>query len=146
MKPTDKTYVLFGEKACIEYMGLSMDSFLEYLSEETPSSYDVVFFNALEKPEIVLYAFEQYKQYAMIKEYISKYKSLPKNLIIRLSAMYPDKPVVIPKSLQGISNITASNVHTVQPLGTACKAPQQNGECKECRLCWSGEVVSYELH
>ena len=86
------------------------------------------------------------REYSMIKEYISKYKSLPKNLIIRLSAMYPDKPVVIPKSLQGISNITASNVHTMQPLGTACKAPQQNGECKECRLCWSGEVVSYELH
>ena len=86
------------------------------------------------------------REYSMIKEYISKYKLLPKNLIIRLSAMYPDKPVVIPKSLQGISNITASNVHTLQPLGTACKAPQQNGECKECRLCWSGEVVSYELH
>ena len=86
------------------------------------------------------------REYSMIKEYISKYKSLPKNLIIRLSAMYPDKPVVIPKSLQGISNITASNVHTLQPLGTACKAPKQNGECKECRLCWSGEVVSYELH
>lgn len=86
------------------------------------------------------------REYSTIKEYISKYKSLPKNLIIRLSAMYPDKPVIIPKSLQGISNITASNVHTVQPLGTACKAPQQNGECKECRLCWSGEVVSYELH
>lgn len=86
------------------------------------------------------------REYSMIKEYISKYKSLPKNLIIRLSAMYLDKPVIIPKSLQGISNITASNVHTVQPLGTACKAPQQNGECKECRLCWSGEVVSYELH
>lgn len=86
------------------------------------------------------------REYSMIKEYISKYKSLPKNLIIRLSAMYPDKPVIIPKSLQGISNITASNVHTLQPLGTACKASQQNGECKECRLCWSGEIVSYELH
>lgn len=69
MESIDKAYVLFGEKACIEYMGLSMDSFLEYLSEETPSSYDVVFFNALEKPEIVLYAFEQYEQYAMIKKW-----------------------------------------------------------------------------
>ena len=86
------------------------------------------------------------REYSMIKEYISKYKSLPKNLIIRLSAMYPDKPVVIPKSLQGISNITASNVHTKTPSGTPCKAPEQNGACLDCRECWTDSVISYELH
>jgi hypothetical protein len=86
------------------------------------------------------------REYAMVKEYIDKYGALPENLIIRLSAMYPDKPVIIPKSLEGISNITASNVHTVQPIGSACAAPEQNGECRDCRKCWSSEVVSYKLH
>ena len=86
------------------------------------------------------------REYSMIKEYVAKYGSLPDNLIIRLSAMYPDKPVIVPSSLQGIKNITVSNVHTKTPIGEACKAPQQGGECKECRACWSAVPVSYELH
>jgi hypothetical protein len=60
--------------------------------------------------------------------------------------MYPDQPVKVPASLQNIKNITVSNVHTKQPIGEQCKAPQQNGECKDCRVCWSAVPVSYELH
>jgi hypothetical protein len=86
------------------------------------------------------------REYSMVKEYISKYGSLPNNLIIRLSAMYPDQPVKVPSSLQGIKNITVSNVHTKTPMGEACKAPTQGGECKDCRVCWSAVPVSYELH
>jgi hypothetical protein len=86
------------------------------------------------------------REYSIVKEYISKHGSIPKNLIIRLSAMYPDKPVTIPKSLQNIPNITASNVHTDKPIGNACNAPKQGGACLDCRLCWGNEVVSYAMH
>ena len=86
------------------------------------------------------------REYGMIKAFIAKHGALPANLIVRLSAMYPDKPVIVPKSLQGVANIAVSNVHTGQPMGTACNAPQQNGACNDCRLCWTGETVSYALH
>lgn len=86
------------------------------------------------------------REYGIIKDFIAKHGKLPDNLIVRLSAMYPDKPVIIPKSLQGVKNIAMSNVHTVAPIGNACVAPKQGGECKDCRACWSNETVSYAMH
>ena len=77
------------------------------------------------------------REYAMVKQYIDKFGELPKNLFVRLSAMYPDKPVVVPKSLQGFSNITASNVHTSKAMGKPCV---------DCRACWTNAVISYKLH
>ena len=88
------------------------------------------------------------REYNIIKAFIAKHgkNSIPKNLVVRLSAMYPDKPVIIPASLQNVPGITASNVHTKTPMGSPCKAPQQNGACLDCRECWSDNVVSYALH
>ena len=86
------------------------------------------------------------REFAMVKQYIAKHGALPENLIVRLSAMYPDQPVKVPLSLQGVANIAISNLHTGQPMGTACNAPNQNGACSDCRLCWTGETVSYALH
>lgn len=86
------------------------------------------------------------REYGMVKQYIAKHGALPNNLIVRLSAMYPDKPVKIPASLVGIQNVTISNVHTKTPIGTACKAPEQNGACMDCRACWTNEPISYALH
>ena len=86
------------------------------------------------------------REYGMIKQYIAKHGALPKNLIVRLSAMYPDQPVKVPLSLQGVANVAVSNVHTDKPIGTACNAPANNGACLDCRLCWTGETVSYALH
>jgi len=86
------------------------------------------------------------REYGMIKQYIAKHGALPNNLIVRLSAMYPDQPVKVPLSLQGVANVAVSNVHTDKPMGTACNAPANNGACLDCRLCWSTETVSYALH
>lgn len=88
------------------------------------------------------------REYGVVKAFIAKHgrDALPGNLIVRLSAMFPDRAVVIPASLRGIHNITASNVHTMMPIGTPCRAPEQAGECRECRACWSGDVISYRLH
>jgi len=86
------------------------------------------------------------REYSIIKAFIAKGKTIPKNLIVRLSGMYPDKPVQVPSSLQGIKGITTSNVHTSKPIGKACKAPSQSGECRECRECWTDKPISYLMH
>ena len=88
------------------------------------------------------------REYGIIKAFIEKHgkNAIPQNLIVRLSAMYPDKPVTVPLSLQNVPGVTVSNVHTKKPMGESCKAPAQGGECKDCRLCWSEAVVSYALH
>ena len=86
------------------------------------------------------------REYSIIKEFISNGGTIPKNLIVRLSGMYPDKPVIVPKSLQNVKGITTSNVHTKKPLGLACKAPEQAGECRDCRACWTNKPVSYLMH
>lgn len=87
------------------------------------------------------------REYGIIKAYIAKHGSVPDNLIVRLSAMYPDVPVKIPASLQGIKNITVSNVHTDKPQhGVKCHAPDNGGACGDCRACWTDKAVSYALH
>jgi hypothetical protein len=86
------------------------------------------------------------REYSIIKSYIAKGEKIPENLIVRLSGMYPDKPVQVPASLQGVKGITTSNVHTSKPLGLACKAPSQAGECRDCRACWTDKPVSYLMH
>jgi hypothetical protein len=86
------------------------------------------------------------REYAIIKAFISAGGVIPKNLIVRLSGMYPDKAVIVPKTLQNVKGITTSNVHTKKPLGRACKAPEQDGECGDCRDCWTDKPVSYLMH
>jgi len=86
------------------------------------------------------------REYSMVKQYIAKHGQLPKNLIVRLSAMYVDKAVTIPASLQNQANVTVSNVHTVTPIGHECNSPKQGGKCDDCRMCWDTEPVSYKIH
>lgn len=88
------------------------------------------------------------REYAIVKQYIEVFgkNALPDNLIVRLSAMYPDKPVTVPASLKGIKGIAVSNVHTGKPLGEECKAPAQGGACMDCRACWTDATVSYAMH
>ena len=88
------------------------------------------------------------REYNTVKDYIAKHRALPSNLIVRLSAMYPDKPVKIPASLVTISGVTTSNVHTTGAAvhGLRCAAPDNAGSCGDCRACWTDSVVSYEIH
>jgi hypothetical protein len=86
------------------------------------------------------------REYSIIKDFILAGGVIPKNLIVRLSGMYPDEAVIVPKSLQNVKGITTSNVHTKTPLGRACKAPEQAGECRDCRECWTTKTVSYLMH
>ena len=89
------------------------------------------------------------REYGVVKEFIAKHGSLPPNLMVRLSAMYPDKPVQVPASLRGIPNVTVSNVHSkgTAPMGQRCAAPDNGGKCGDCRACWhADDAVSYEAH
>lgn len=88
------------------------------------------------------------REYSMVKQFIADGGIIPANLVIRLSAMYPDIPVKIPASLQGIDGIGTSEVHHHKPaIGQACIAPTQKGECRDCRACWArGGAISYHMH
>lgn len=87
------------------------------------------------------------REYGIVSAFTAQY-DIPPNLIIRLSAMFTDKPVVVPASLKGIAGIAVSNVHSKTAIGTACNAPAQNGECRTCRACWNRDVaaISYSIH
>lgn len=86
------------------------------------------------------------REYGFVKAYLSEHGDFPSNLIVRLSAMYIDKPVIVPKSLQGKKQIAISNVHISKPIGEACKAPLQGNSCQDCRDCWTTKTISYQLH
>jgi hypothetical protein len=86
------------------------------------------------------------REYSIVAAYHAQH-DIPVNLIIRLSAMFTDKPVKVPASLQGIANVTVSNVHeTGKAFGKPCPAYTRGGACGNCRVCWSSAVVSYPLH
>lgn len=88
------------------------------------------------------------REYAIVRQYIDVYGALPSNLTIRLSAMYFDKPVVVPKSLQGIAGVETSNAHrTGAPMGFECEASTRDGQCGPCRHCFHRTgPVSYPFH
>jgi hypothetical protein len=91
------------------------------------------------------------REYGMVKDFIAKHgkHAIPDNLVVRLSAMYPDQPTVVPASLRNIKNVLTSNVHSKSaPTGMPCGAYTRGGRCGECRLCWDKTVfaVSYPKH
>lgn len=88
------------------------------------------------------------REYGIVSAFTAQF-DIPPNLIVRLSAMFTDKAVVVPASLKNVAGVAVSNVHAKSaPIGTACNAPKQNGECRTCRACWNRNVaaVSYSIH
>lgn len=72
-------------------------------------------------------------------------KELPPNVVIRMSASFPDSNHVPGASITG----TVALVHTSEPQdgAYACPAPSQGGKCGDCRACWAREVaVTYKAH
>ena len=73
-------------------------------------------------------------------------KTIPDNVVIRMSASFPDSSHVPGASLTG----TVALVHTSQAQdgAYACPAPLQGNACCNCRACWSRDVaaVSYKSH
>jgi hypothetical protein len=83
------------------------------------------------------------REYAIVKEFLAN-NTVPKNLVIRLSAHLVDGPVPT------IGKLNVSSVFSdTAPKGCfECPARKQNNECKDCRACWNPKVkhVSYHQH
>lgn len=64
----------------------------------------------------------------------------PTNLMIRVSSAMIDAP-----PMRGYA--FTSTVHKDKnPQGHICPAPEQDGECKDCRACWSHDVLNVSYH
>ena len=63
--------------------------------------------------------------------------AIPRNLCIRVSAYKVGKQLQLPKWATR-RGITTSSVGVDD--GPQCPAPQQNGECRNCRSCWDRSV------
>ena len=88
------------------------------------------------------------REYGIVKEYIDLFGALPANLTVRLSAMYIDQPVIVPKSLQNVPGVEVSNVHRSGPVnGRVCPSATQGNKCMDCRACFHRTgAVSYAFH
>jgi len=82
-------------------------------------------------------ATREYKIINQIKE-----EDVPKNLCLRISAILVDGN--IPKFWKWTSGVHKDK----KAIGRECPAYKQDGECKDCRACWSRKVkqVSYKEH
>jgi hypothetical protein len=71
-----------------------------------------------------------------------KYEDIPKNLVLRVSGIKIDEQP--PKFWKWTSTVHKNK----KPIGRECPAYKQDGECKDCRACWSRSVkqVSYKEH
>lgn len=79
------------------------------------------------------------REYQIVRGYLATGGKIPRNLIIRLSAhMIGQKPGA------RIRGCTYSTVDTSG--GFDCLAPSQNGECRDCRACWSKKVKTVNYH
>ena len=83
------------------------------------------------------------REAGILKEFKRSGGVIPSNLIIRLSA-------TMINGAPGKSHEHSSTVHTagVKPIGEACNAGKQGGQCLECRACWNTSIknISYEKH
>jgi len=79
----------------------------------------------------------------ILKEFKRSGGRIPSNLVIRLSA-------TMVNGAPGKSHIHTSTVHTkdAPPIGEACSASKQGGQCLDCRSCWNSDIrnISYEKH
>ena len=74
---------------------------------------------------------------AWTKKYIDR---APSNLVIRFSGTMIDQPAV--KSWPHTSTVSTT------PGSRTCPAPDQGGQCKDCRNCWNKEIknIQYGKH
>ena len=82
------------------------------------------------------------RELGIVKAYRAAGGTVPKNLVIRVSATMVDGDATQAWP-------TTSGVHDQQKAkGRACPAPKQEGKCGDCRACWNPKVkhVSYHLH
>jgi len=87
------------------------------------------------------------REAAVIAGWIKANGALPSNLNIRQSAALVD---YFPNAERAVNGRTFSAVAKSAPIPSdahQCPAYRQNGECRDCRACWSPDVpvVVYPL-
>ena len=82
------------------------------------------------------------REHKIVNDFVNQGNTIPKNLIIRISATNIDgKP---PKNASHTSTVHSSS----KPIGFECVAPKQDGACLDCRACWNPSIknISYKQH
>lgn len=85
------------------------------------------------------------REAGIVRAYIALHGSVPNNLTIRVSdTMVDGKPRTVPHTVTSGVHDAAEPSHGA----IACPAPQQDNECKSCRMCWDSSIprVSYHKH
>ena len=78
------------------------------------------------------------RELGIVRAFLALGETIPSNLNIRLSAAMVGQPA---PSLPGCTGSTVDN-----PQGYQCPAPEQGGECGDCRACWDPTVPSVNYH
>ena len=94
------------------------------------------------------------REYAFIRAFVDKGNIVPKNMYVRISGLMIDgkPPASFAKMLNDKENVKGfigtSTVHkNEKAIGVGCIAYTQDGECRDCRTCWSTEPnISYPFH
>ena len=146
----------------LRYSGLGLPEWVDYMAELITQKYkrldksrlfhrwfdsgDLQSFDHLMKIFEVCKLTPHIKHWVATREYKIvdqiKEQDVPKNLCLRVSATKIDSPP--PKFWKW-----TSSVHKDKPaIGYECPSYKQDGECSNCRACWSHEVkqVSYKEH
>ena len=81
------------------------------------------------------------KEYKLINKFYKQGNSVPGNLVIRVSAP------MIDTEINGYPN-TSSVTKNSKTNSIVCNAPQQDNQCKDCRLCWNKDIknIAYKYH
>ena len=82
------------------------------------------------------------REYAIVSRVLTTH-TVPKNLMIRLSAHIIDGPM--PEALASRLGVGVSGVSRDKNKVT-CPAPDQGNQCGDCRRCWQKRPVTYLKH
>ena len=75
-----------------------------------------------------------------VAAYLAEFGDFPANLCVRVSATKID-------GMPSGSFAQTSTVHAkTSPIGFACVAPQQQGQCGDCRKCWDRDNANTGYH
>jgi len=97
------------------------------------------------------------REYEVVAAYIASGKTIPTNLVVRLSAHMIDEEPVVPDTLKHLPTSTVSTapassmgMKLIEGKGSVeCRAVEaRDNKCGACRACWDSRVtnVSYPQH
>ena len=94
------------------------------------------------------------RENVFLKAYVESGKIIPKNMYVRVSALMRDckPPKKFVDKLNKYDNVegfigTSTIHHKKEAIGSGCIAYNQDGECRDCRTCWTTEEnISYPFH